>query len=132
MNSEKLEIEVRENPYEDHTVFYIRSSKGRLTSSIELGTQEYEVIDYYIYPNYRRQGYGKELLRFSIDHARSIGARAIIGNNIVSRESLDVVASVLGIENVNIVNLGDCTPSGMDENDVNRTKASLRYDLQNE
>lgn len=127
MNSEMPDIEIRENPYSNHTVFYMKSDKGRLVSSLDFETKEYEVIDYYIYSPYRRKGYGKEMLRFSVDHARSIGARAIIGVNIVSRESLDVATAVLGGEHINIENIGDYTPEGKDDNTENRTKASLRY-----
>jgi len=128
MNPEQNIIEIRENPHENYTDFYMHSDKGQLTSSIDLNTLEYEIIDYIIYNAYRRQGYGKELFKFGVDHAKSIGAQAIIGVNIVSRESINVIASVIGEDKVTIEKLGDYTPQGKDDNSVNRTKASFRYD----
>lgn len=109
--------------------FNIEFDKGYLNSKFNNETAVYEVLDYLIWPNDRRKGFGKELLSFGVSHAQSLGTKAIIGTMITSRESLDVVRSVAGDVNVDldVRNEGDYSPAGSDDNPEKRTDASVHW-----
>jgi GNAT superfamily N-acetyltransferase len=109
--------------------FYMNTPKGWLKAKLA-ASMEYEIVDYMIYEAFRGQGYGKELLQFSVDHARSVGASAVFGSYINSRESLETIRSVMG-EAVELVieSEGDFSPKGADTNSDSPTRASARLVL---
>lgn len=112
--------------------FNIEFDKGYLKSQFNNEKAVYEVLDYLIWPNYRRKGFGKELLSFGVSHARTLGAKAITGTMITSRESLDVVRSIAGDVNVDldVRNEGDYSPAGSDDSPGNRTDASVYWRIE--
>jgi GNAT superfamily N-acetyltransferase len=78
--------------------------------------------------NYRRRGIGKNMLRYTLDVARDIGARTITAT-IISRESLSAMTRVFGEDSIRVKKLGryDYTDPGEPQAPHQHTRAFLEY-----
>lgn len=75
----------------------------------------------------RGQGHGQELIRTTLEHARSLGATTVIAA-IISRECLEAMRRVFD-DGIAVSKEGDFAPEGQDNNLKNPTSAALWYDL---
>lgn len=119
-------IEVRTgNPTESYASHGIDTGQGYLRARQFNTTGHYEIQDYLIYLHYRGKGYGKEMLKIADYHARLLGASAITAPHITTRESLDALKSVFGVDSVSIKSLGGYAREDSGQRLLNHTKASM-------
>lgn len=95
------------NPDFNGARHYIQADQGDLFAKQDFFNSTYEIADYHINSESRGEGYGKELLKVALEHARIMGALAVTASDIVSRESIDALSRVFGSDSVAVDNLGD-------------------------
>lgn len=105
----------------------IDSTQGYLRAIHQFAGNNYEIQDYLVSGSFRGNGYGKELLKVALQHAKALGARAVTASEIVTRESVASISSVFGPENVTLEWLGDFAPAGKEPQ--GSARASLVYEI---
>jgi GNAT superfamily N-acetyltransferase len=101
---------------------------GQLDSVFRFSSRIYTVTNIDVEPEFRRRRIGTTLVETARDHARYIGADAIMAA-IVSRECLDVMNRVFGEEHIEVYLLGKYAEEGVRITEETATSAGLWYDL---
>lgn len=117
---------VRTSDYNDAQYFEHLSPSGHVTCVYREKIGQYTIAEIEVEEKYRRQGMGKMLLRSSLEHAKQIKASYLV-SFIISRECLDAMTSVFGVENVQITQAGRYGDDVVTEEDA--TSAMLYYEL---
>lgn len=108
--------------------YAISTVGGRAVTIFSLDNRFYSISDLQVDGAARRKGIGGNLTHTALQHAKQIGADAVMAA-ITSRECFDVMIRVFGEEAVEVYELGDYAPEGRDSHPTDVTMASLWYDL---
>jgi hypothetical protein len=99
-------INLHEEPHYHFNKYRFECEEGYLSSTFHKGERLYIIDNYRVKPDQRNNGYGKDFLRTSLEHAISLGSTAVAAIQITSRESLDAIETVFGSDHLTIHNRG--------------------------
>lgn len=108
-------------------IYRITTEAGAIDAVHHPSEMRYTIANFDVYLQ-RRRGIGKELLRASRNHAKTLGAKVIFAA-IISRECLDAMKAVFGEDAVHVSELGDYASEGEDYSQ-NPTAAVLYVEIE--
>jgi GNAT superfamily N-acetyltransferase len=112
---------------DERDLFHIATEHGSIEATFSNSAGWYTIASFDVDAEHRRKGIGKELLRASLDHARSVGASYIMAA-IISRECHDAMTAVFGEESISTESLGSYEQDDTPRREA-RTSATLWFEL---
>ncbi|QHN42942.1 GNAT family N-acetyltransferase [Candidatus Mycosynbacter amalyticus] len=112
------------NRLADTELYDITSAHGSIAAIYRSTGGFYQIADFEVHADSRGLGHGKELLHSAALHARELGARTVYAA-IISRECYEVMKREFGEESLEVLEMGDPTPDGQDQNKDSPTAAFL-------